>query len=306
MPWKRLGLIYAPPGVKPWAQTHAALPVPVQIGSNLFRVFVSTRAQDNRSSVHWIDLDLSGPPKIVREASEAALSPGKDGTFDDSGIGVGSIVPYGEQYRLYYMGWNLGVRAPWRNSIGLATTGTGLEAFQRFSEGPILDRSPEDPYTLSYPWVLQLAEDDWRMWYGSNLAWGATSADMSHVIKMARSRDGVRWERDGLTAVGFDSPDEYAIARPSVIKVGSSLLMCFACRGDRYRIGSAVSKDGVQWTRMDREIGLDRSVEGWDDSMTCYPAMFRFGNKLWLLYNGNGYGFTGLGVATWEGDLPFS
>jgi hypothetical protein len=57
---------------------------------------------------------------------------------------------------------------------------------------------------------------------------------------------------------------------------------------------------------MDREIGLDRSVEGWDDSMTCYPAMFRFGNKLWLLYNGNGYGFTGLGVATWEGDLPFS
>jgi hypothetical protein len=204
------------------------------------------------------------------------------------------------------MGWNLGVRAPWRNSIGMATAGASLDHFERYSPGPILDRSPEDPYTLSYPWVMQLAPGDWRMWYGSNLTWGSTSADMSHVVKMARSRDGIRWERDGSTVLGFGTSGEYAIARPTVAKVGSSLLMCFACRGDRYRIGSAVSSDGDNWTRMDEVLGLERAGTGWDSEMTCYPSLFWFKGKLWMLYNGNGYGSTGFGLAVWEGDFPFT
>ncbi|MEZ0168397.1 hypothetical protein [Microvirga sp. TS319] len=306
MSWLRLGLVYSQRGTKPWAQTHTALPVPVQIQKDVFRVFFSARSSDNRSSVDWIDLDLSGPPRVIGGASAAALSPGSDGAFDDSGVGIGSIVPKGDKFLLYYMGWNLGVRAPWRNSIGLATTNAGLERFERFSKGPILDRSPEDPYTLSYPWVLQLADDDWRMWYGSNLTWGANSTDMSHVIKMARSQDGIRWERDGSTAVGFDAADEYALARPSVVKVGSSLLMCFAHRGNRYLIGGAVSRNGLQWTRMDTDLGLGLSADGWDSEMTCYPALFWFHGKLWLLYNGNGYGATGFGIAVWDGEFPFT
>lgn len=306
MPWTRLGAIYSPPGTKLWAQSHAALPVPVLIRNDVFRIFFSTRSSDQRSSVGWIDLDLSGPPKVISEAAVAALSPGDDGCFDDSGVGIGSIIQCGRNYRMYYMGWNLGIRAPWRNSIGFATGNSALTVFDRFSAGPVLDRSPEDPYTLSYPWVLKLADDDWRMWYGSNLTWGATSTDMSHVVKLARSRDGIRWERDGLVSVGFNAPNEYAIARPSVVEVGTSFLMCFACRGDRYSIGSAFSRDGLSWTRIDDEMGLSRSVAGWDSEMTCYPALFHFRGKLWMLYNGNNYGFTGFGLAVWNGELPFS
>jgi len=305
MPWIRLGLVYSPTGTKPWARSHAALPVPVQIAPSVFRVFFSTRDQENRSSVGWVDLDLSGSPRVVREAEVPCLLPGGDGTFDDSGIGLGSIAQFGDSYRLYYMGWNLGVRAPWRNSIGLATADRALDRFERFSLGPILDRSPEDPFTLSYPWVVQLAETDWRMWYGSNLTWGATSADMSHVVKMAKSHDGIHWQRDGATAIGFASAAEYAIARPSVAIINSVLVMCFACRGDSYSVGGAFSRDGLHWTRIDDKIGVKRSAEGWDSEMTCYPALFSFRGKLWLLYNGNGYGSTGFGLAVWEGDFPF-
>jgi hypothetical protein len=82
--------------------------------------------------------------------------------------------------------------------------------------------------------------------------------------------------------------------------------MCFACRGDRYRIGSAVSRDGVNWTRMDEILGLKRAATGWDSEMTCYPSLFWFKDKLWMLYNGNGYGLTGFGLAVWEGDFPFT
>lgn len=276
----------------------------MQIGPDIFRFFFSTRDAERRSHVGWADLDLADSPRVLQEASEPILVPGEAGAFDDSGIGLGCLTAAGGGIRLYYMGWNLGVRAPWRNAIGFAQAGTPFDRFERFSAGPILDRSPEDPYTLSYPWILRLDADDWWMWYGSHLTAHAAGGDMQHVIKAARSRDGVRWQRDGATVVGFATPDEYAIARPTVVQFGDRLLMCFACRGEYYRIGAACSKDGRAWTRIDSTLGLRPSVSGWDSEMTCYPALFWHRDRLWLAYNGNGYGRTGFGLAVWEGSLP--
>lgn len=304
MGWMRLGMVFIPDGNQAWARSHAALPVPAQIGPDTFRFFFSTRDESKRSHVGWVDADLSGPPRILRRGSEPTLAPGEDGTFDDSGIGLGCLTEAEDGVRLYYMGWNLGVRTSWRNAIGLAQARTALDRFERFSSGPILDRSPEDPYTLSYPWVLRRGPEDWWMWYGSNLTPNAPNSSMRHVIKVARSRDGLCWQRNGLTVVGFATADEYALARPTVTKVGEVLLMCFACRGERYTIGSAASTDGINWTRIDEAAGLNPSSEGWDSEMTCYPALFWHAGRLWLAYNGNGYGATGFGLAVWEGARP--
>jgi hypothetical protein len=251
--------------------------------------------------VIWVDVDLSSSPRVLQEASELVLAPGEPGTFDDSGVGIGCLVPVDDGIRLYYMGWNLSVRSPWRNAIGFAVASSPLDRFERFSPGPILDRSPEDPFTISYPSVLRRGPQDWWMWYGSNLAANATSADMKHAIKAARSSDGIHWQRDGATVVGFADPGEYAVARPSVILLDGRFLMAFACRGSHYRIGAATSLDGVHWRRVDNQIGLTPSTEGWDSEMTCYPSLFWHRERLWLAYNGNGYGSTGFGLAVWEG-----
>ncbi len=304
MPWQRLGWIYSPDGTKPWARSHAALPTPVQIEKDLFRVFFSTRDAENRSHVGWVDVDLSSAPRVLREATEPALAPGVEGTFDDDGISVGCITRADQGFRLYYMGWNLGGRTPWRNSIGLAQAGSELDFFERFSPGPILDRSPEDPYTLTYPCVVRRMAKDWWMWYGSNLTPNTADARLRHVIKVARSNDGIRWERNHDTAVGFATPAEYAIVRPTVAKIGDVLLMCFASRGDHYQIGAARSEDYEHWTRIDAVMGLAPSKNGWDSEMTCYPALFQHRDRLWLAYNGNDFGRTGFGLAIWNGNIP--
>ena len=303
MAWKRLGVVFVPDGTQSWARSHAALPVPVHAGGDIFRIFYSSRDRENRSHVGWADVEVSETPRVVASARAPVLVPGADGSFDDSGVGIGCAVRTSGGVALYYMGWNLGVRSGWRNAIGLARSRTLDGPFERFSAGPILDRSPEDPYTLSYPCVLQLGPQDWRMWYGSSLAPGTGKSDMQHAIKMARSADGINWTRDGATAIGFADASEYALARPSVIKLGDKLLMCFACRGEAYRIGAAVSEDGVSWTRRDQEFGLDRAGDGWDGEMTCYPALFRHRDRLWLAYNGNSFGATGFGFAVWDGEL---
>ncbi|WP_407169399.1 hypothetical protein [Bradyrhizobium sp. ORS 111] len=305
MPWKRLGLVFAPDGRHAFARSHAALPAPVHLDGDIFRVFYSSRDAEKRSHVGWIDIELTEVPRVRQVASEPVLSPGEDGTFDDSGVGVGCIAESDDGFALYYMGWNLGVRSPWRNAIGLARSPTLKAPFERFSPGPILDRSPEDPYTMSYPCVLRLGPGDWRMWYGSNLRPALGNTDMQHTIKTARSSDGIRWTRDGAAVLHFASDGEYALARPSVVKCGDRLLMCFACRGERYRIGAASSSDGTSWTRLDGTFGLGPSSSGWDSEMTCYPALFWHRGRLWLAYNGNSYGATGLGLAVWEGEFPF-
>lgn len=304
MAWRRLGLVYVPDGTQPWARSHAALPVPVHLAGDVFRFFFSARDADKRSHVGSVDVEVSETPRVREIAQQPVLAPGADGAFDDSGVGIGSVVAGRDEISIYYMGWNLGVRSPWRNAIGLARSRTPDGAFVRFSPGPIMDRSPEDPYTLSYPCVLRLAPEDWRMWYGSNLAPAVGNADMQHVIKQAFSTDGIRWTRDGRTVVGFADDAEYALARPSVVQVGSKLLMCFACRGEAYRLGAASSDDGAHWTRLDGVMGLRPADSGWDSAMTCYPALFWHRERLWLAYNGNGYGATGFGLAVWEGPLP--
>lgn len=300
MAWRKLGHLYTPDGSKPWALSHAALPFPVKLGGDEFRVFFSARDKENRSAVGWIDITLGEQSTVLRVAEDPVLVSGGAGHFDDSGIGLGTIIPDGDTERLYYMGWNLGVRAPWRNSIGVAIGSSATPKFTRLFQGPIMDRSPEDPYTISYPWVMRLANDDWRMWYGSNLAWGEASADMQHVIKAARSVDGLRWTRSAEPAIGFSYPGEYALARPCVMIIDGEFHMWFATRGERYHIGAARSTDGVKWSRCDETHGLIPSAGGWDSEMVCYPCVIGHEDRVYLFYNGNGYGKSGFGLAVWE------
>jgi hypothetical protein len=102
--------------------------------------------------------------------------------------------------------------------------------------------------------------------------------------------------------IDYGSDDEYAIARPCVVKTGDGYRMWYSYRGDAYRIGYAESADGLEWERKDAEAGIDVSSEGWDSEMIEYPFVFEFGDDLFMLYNGNGYGATGIGLAVLDSD----
>jgi hypothetical protein len=297
--WRKLGRIFCADGQADWMHSHAANPVADYVGDRVFRIYFSTRDCTNRSSIAWVEIDVRAPHRIVRIAKAPILSPGAIGCFDDSGCSLGSIVRRGRDRMLYYMGWNLCVTVPWRNSIGLAVSYDEGKSFERVSIAPIVDRSDADPYTLSYPWVLR-AKDGWRMWYGSNLSWaGASKGDMFHVIKHATSLDGRTWQRDGKVVIP-PTDAEYAFARPCVVKDADCYRMWYAYRGDTYRIGYAESADGVSWCRRDQEVGITPSQGEWDSEGIEYPSVFDHEGQRSLLYCGNGYGKTGFGLAALE------
>lgn len=299
MRWRKLGQLFCPDNTADWMISHAANPVAELLDDRQVRIYFTSRDGLSRSHVGFFEIDIREPMRILRIAEQPLVRPGVPGMFDDSGAAMGCLVVRGGTRYLYYLGWNLGVTVPWRNSIGLAIAEGDTLAFEKFWNAPLLDRAHVDPFSISYP-MVRVENNRWRMWYGSNLTWGPRAEDMAHVIKYAESDDGLVWRRDGRTVVGFERPEEYALSKPWVLSQGGSLAMWYSYRGENYRIGYAESADGLSWRRLDHKAGIDVSPSGWDSEMIEYPCVFDVPNGRYMLYNGNGYGRTGIGMAILE------
>ena len=299
MKWEKLGLVYVPSGEQDWALTHAAVPIADQVSDDIFRIYFGARDINNSASVGYIEIDINRPHRILRESKLPVLSKGDLGTFDDSGVLPSWITTVNERKYLYYVGWNLGVTVPFRNFTGLAISDDNGDSFKKFSRAPIMDRDDIDPFFFTNPCVIFDADNRWKMWYLSCVRWTLEQDRPKHYyhLKYAESNDGVNWQRNGQVAIDFKSDDEYAISRPSVIKEGNQYKMWFSARGETYRIGYAVSDDGIEWNRMDDKVGIDVSESGWDSDMIEYPYVFSHEGDTYMLYNGNGYGKTGFGLA---------
>lgn len=293
--WKKLGHVFCPDKVSDWMYSHAANTIAINLHDDIFRIYFSCRNKTNNSHIGYIEVDIFNPTKILKIADTPILEPGAVGLFDDSGVSLSCIVDIAGKKHLYYLGWNLGVTVPWRNSIGLAIQNDN-GSFTRKSLAPLLDRNDADPYSISYPFVL-FDEGIYRMWYGSNLSWGAKQEEMAHLIKYAESTDGINWMREGRIALNFKNDGEYAMSRPFVVKEDGIYKMWYSYRGKAYRIGYAESPDALNWTRKDEEVGIDVSKEGWDSETVEYPFIFDHKGERYMLYNGNAYGKTGFGLA---------
>lgn len=298
--WQRLGRVFEPQGQRDWLISHASNPLPFSLANGLVRVFFNFRDANSRSGIAWLDWQppasgSDGVGEVVAIAEQPVFLPGEAGLYDDSGASVGCIVPVDDALWLYYLGWNLGVTVPWRNSIGFAQGKLG-EPFQRTQAVPLLDRHAVDPYSLSYPWVLREADQQWHMWYGSNLSWGKDMASMQHVIKYAHSADGKNWQRDGRICIDL-LPGETGVARPCVHRDGALWRMWYGIRYQHYRIGYAESRDGLHWERRDNWLSWNRAPADWESDEQAYPCVFRHGADWLMLYDGNRYGATGFGVA---------
>lgn len=300
--WRRRGLLLPAPPEAPWAHTHAALPAVTATGDG-WDLYVASRDERGRALVGRVPLSRAngelavGPPQ-----AEPALGLGELGGFDDAGVTLSCIVRDGDRLLLYYSGWSLGVSVPFYFYVGVASSEDGGRTFQRISRGPILERNDVDPLLTASPSVL-VEGGTWRMWYVSATDWRVVDGAPRHRyhVRYAESLDGIHWRRDGHVCIDYHGSDEYAIGRPCVIKEGGRYRMWFCARGDAYRLGYAESTDGLQWERDDDAIQLVGEKGEWEREMAAYPHVFDAGGALHLLYNGNGYGRTGVGWATAEG-----
>jgi hypothetical protein len=298
--WVRLGRLDLDTSrASAWAVSHAALPIPEPIAEGRWNIYLSLRDQQGRARIGRTVLTVEPQPALSPLEPDPILELGERGTFDDNGIVGSCLTNVGDRRYLFYTGWNRGVTVPFYLGAGLAVSDAG-GPFRRVSRAPVLELVDEEPFLTGSPFVCNEGAR-WRMWYISGTGWITEGSGLEpcYNIRYAESGDGIHWERPGRTCIDYGA-GEHAIARPWVIRDDNQFRMWFAVRGTRYRIGYAESIDGINWTRADHVGGLTPSAEGWDSDMVEYPCMLDHQGRRYMLYNGNDYGRTGVGLAVWQ------
>lgn len=305
MVWEKKGLIYVPDNSVDWSKSHSQVPVALQLKDKL-RIYYGTRNDKNQSCISFVETQKDDLSKVVYKHPRPILSAGTIGAFDDCGVIPTSVVNHNGEVWMYYLGLNVRNTVQYHNSIGLAISTDGGVTFSRYAEGPIWDRSPQEPFFSGSAYVKKQPEG-WRMWYLSCTEWviNENIREPKYLIKHTTSKDGIHWDKPGGIAINYLSDNE-AIAKPSVIEYNENWYMWYSYRsifgykngGDNgYKIGFATSRDGKNWERKDHLPIVTRSKQGWDSEMVAYPHVIQQNKQLIMLYNGNHFGKSGFGWA---------
>ncbi len=290
--------------------SHASVPFALSQGNGEFLVYFGVRDQKGHSLPFCIKVTIENDSfSIVGDPIGPLMGLGNQGTFDDTGVLPTCIVKHNEEFWMYYIGWTPQSTVPYQLSIGLAISQDGIH-FERYSNGPIMTKSQEEPYFLTAPFVSKDG-DDWEMHYVSCTAWHALNGrtEPQYSIKRAKSVDGINWEIENKILLEYDNMSE-AFGRPSLLRLPDGEKLLFFCyrklNGYRneassgYRTAYAVWDESEQsWMKNYNDV-MPLGLPGqWDEVMACYAHVFEYSGKYWMLYNGNDFGKSGFGYAQW-------
>lgn len=311
MNWIKKGLIFKPQRIYAWMHSHAQVPFAEMVSPEIVRVYFGTRDQQNRTVTTYLELDAADLTKIVYLHDQPVLSLGSLGAFDDCGVMPSWIVKHKGARYLYYTGWNVQQTVPYKLGIGLAVSSDYGQHFERVSAGPVMSVCRSEPFWCAQPSVL-VEGGIWRMWYLSCSGWRVIDQhpEPYYRVKYAESHDGLDWTIKDRVCIDYDNYTD-AIGRPCVVKRGQLYHMFYSYRrasGYRtdpsrsYRIGYAVSRDGLVWEKNDAASGISISPRGWDSQMIEYCHVWDHKGSEYMIYNGNGFGRSGFGLATLASD----
>jgi len=295
--WIKAGLIFTPSGRHPQLRSHAANPLAVLLSGDLYRIFYSGRDKHNRSSVGAFDYDIERKIVVV-DHQEPFFCAGPKGSFYEDGVSIGNCYQVDGVTYMLFMGWQNPPDAHWRGDIGRLQVHDDL-TLSLDQDKPFITAEEFNSISLSYPWVQRVESGGFEMWYGTTDSWDAGNGEMLHVLRRAISVDGHKWHRTE-DVIPYKLGVAQAFSRPTLLtNEDGSEDMWFSYRsgdGTPYRIGHSRKMENG-WSMPPGNPGIDVSVSGWDSEMIEYPFVFGHNGKTFMLYNGNSYGRSGIGLA---------
>ena len=204
------------------------------------------------------------------------------------------IVPDGEGWRVYYAG-----RAEESRdiSIGMAIGGSA-DVVSDFPANPVFEWSEAEVdwagQAVAHPAIVHHPDGHWEMWYSTGL----------HKLGYAYSLDGIDWKRwcrspvmEGRTG---DSWESHQLKAVDVVFHNGWYLMAYTggVRGS-FRIGWAMSRDGLNWSRAENPVLRPALEPGtWESSAVTGPSLMVDGDTLRMWYGGSGLTGSAIGLAT--------
>ena len=298
MQWLKKDLIWGAKNNNEWMDNSALQPTPILLEDRI-RVFVGIRDKDGVGRVGYVDVDKEYPAKIIKISENPCLDIGEPGCFDDNGVVPCAVTRVGEALYLFYAGYNLGHHVRMTIYSGLAISYDNGETFKRYSKVPIMERTENETlFRVIHTAIYE--QNTWKLYYGAGNRFiqGKKKTLPVYEIEALTAENFEGFRKEGITIL-HNEGEEYRIGRPYVV-YDKGIYRMFFSKGTEeitYRMAYAESEDGIVWKRMDDKLNLELSESGWDCEMMAYPAFVRSGNKAYMFYNGNNYGYEGFGYA---------
>lgn len=298
MSWKLMQWFRSPMEIDGDFSQHMTMPMILFLSSGKCVFFWSPRDTGGKS---WILGTYASFEEGILACDWAArfivMRPGEYGAFDSDGV-TGSDVHEVDEGRinLAYFGWQRLPDDAWLNGIGVLQGPVGSE-LSRSSNGPLLARDYDDQFSVAYPFFSRPKSETLLYCSYASFANPRKSNAYSYVVRSAefdvqamslRSRTGVDLEPiRGMSAY----------SRPTTIQFQDSELIFCSVRGEKYQINGWL-RDGMSWRRASQYDCAELALE-LGESATCYQFPFVRDGRLYLLFNGDGFGLTGFGLAVW-------
>ena len=303
MNWDKYDFVWKAESFSNGEYRGAFAPTPIYDAENN-RLFVYVTCVDSkyRGLPFCLELEPSDPRKII-EINGPLLAHSGDGKFDSDGIMITSILKTEKGYLFYYTGFARNEDPPYVLSTGLAVSESLSTPMRRFSDKPVLQLSEEGTVVRSGLFVTKVGGQIVG-WYAAGNDWKIINGNKSprYDIFRIESKDGYEFGNQGERVLAAeDLVDCYAIGRPWVVvdEVAESFKMYLSKRREslgKYRVGSALSKNGYDWIETTDEDELDVSENGFDNDVICYTSVIHVRRKKYIFFNGNGLGLTGFGI----------
>jgi predicted GH43/DUF377 family glycosyl hydrolase len=229
------------------------------------------------------------------------LTPSDQG-FDSTGVLPTSYVEFNNKKHLYFSGWSY-ENGVYRNAIGHASSEDGIY-WTKTNKSVLSDNTLSHGHPFCYK-----DEDIFFMFYGvcidSKII--ANKKEYIYNAKYAISKNGEDWDICGLMNDLTPKNKEAAHTRPSIVRVQSDYLMWVSVRDyegykdkppHTYKLHCYKSKDLIKWQYTPEYNFLPDESSCWDNNMVEYSSVIYDNGRIHMLYNGNGFGQTGIGYAT--------
>lgn len=181
-----------------------------------------------------------------------------------------------------FLYWYQGGRLP---AVGLARS---KDAAHWIKHGePVLAPGPRgswDERGVADPYVVRFGEWFYLYFLGQDRA-------RRQRLGVARSRDGVRWEKlksNPILELGEPGAfDETGLGEPAVWPWQGRYWMAYTGRDRREhrRIGLAWSEDGIHWRRMPAETVLE-GTQPWNAKVVCDPSVLVENSRIRVWFGG--------------------
>ena len=251
----------------------------------------SVGAAISTDAIHWYV--LRGNP---------LLAPGPPGSFDAAGIKKICVVHDKREYKMYYYTTAGGV-----NKIGLATSPDGY-TWTKYGGNPVLDAGPSGTWDGAGVWAptVVVQNKSYKMWYQG---YDGAIPEIGYAsIGHATSSDGIHWTKyPGNPVLQHGGPgdfDYYTSGEPFVLQaLGRYHLFYTSTSGSiQNKIGYAVSRDGISWTKSRNNPVLTAGPSSWDGQGVAAVSVIATNRELKMFYVGWG-GPRAIGLATADWDV---